>query len=424
MGHSHHPHTHVRVDPKTQRLLLLAVLPFAVATLVGLAVLWPSGDPPGITQGGFTSKETKAVVTEVRPRDCPQVPGQEDFVCSTVTIELTEGEDVGETVSLDYSAGARTREMQVGDEVIVGSSDQPQPEAAPGSPPPPKYFFLDYDRRVPLIVLAVVFSLVVIALSRWRGLAALAGVAISLLVLVNFVLPAILSGSDPLAVAIVGGSVIMFLALYLAHGFNAATTTAVLGTLTSLFLTGLLAVLFVNISIFTGAGSEEAAFLQINQSQVNLQGLLLASIIIGTLGVLDDVTVTQASAVWELRRANPSMGVRDLYGSGIRIGRDHIASTVNTLVLAYAGASLPLLILFSVSNRPLGQILNTENVAEEIVRTLVGSIGLVASVPITTGLAALVVTRAAHRAREHQPHETEHDEPSYRPRRERKFWEE
>ena len=218
----------------------------------------------------------------------------------------------------------------------------------PGTPIAPKYFFLDFDRRVPRVALAIVFSLVVIALSRWRGLAALAGLAISLLILIRFVLPAILEGSDPLWVAIVGGAMIMFLALYLAHGLDAATTTAVLGTLASLLLTGLLALFFVNISIFTGAGSEEAAFLQISQQQVNLQGLLLASIIIGTLGVLDDVTVTQASAVWELQMANPGYGIAELYRAAIRIGRDHIASTVNTLVLAYAGASLPLLILFSV----------------------------------------------------------------------------
>lgn len=165
----------------------------------------------------------------------------------------------------------------------------------------------------------------------------------------------------------------------------------------SLLLTGLLGLFFVDLSIFTGAGSEEAFFLQINQQQVNLQGLLLASIIIGTLGVLDDVTVTQASAVWELHRANPGYGIRNLYRAGIRIGRDHIASTVNTLVLAYAGASLPLLIIFSVSNRDLAHVLNSEIVAEEIVRTFVGSIGLVAAVPLTTGLAALVVSAASRK---------------------------
>jgi len=423
VGHSHLGE--IKVPARTQRMLLLAVAPFLVATVAGLVLLWPGDADVDLRQGGFNATEFKAFVSEVSARECPDVPGQEDFICSTVTVELAEGEDEGETFNLDFSSGPRTRAVKVGDEVIVGAVDQPEGEVAPGSPPPQKYFFVDFDRRVPLIALALVFSLVVIALSRWRGLFALAGVAISLLVLAKFVLPAILEGSQPLAVAVVGASAIMFLALYLAHGLNAATTTAVLGTLASLFLTGGLALFFVNISIFTGAGSEEAAFLQINQSQVNLQGLLLASIIIGTLGVLDDVTVTQASAVWELHKANPAYGIGDLYRSAIRIGRDHIASTVNTLVLAYAGASLPLMILFSVSNRPLGQILNTETVAEEIVRTFVGSIGLVASVPITTGLAAFVVTRATRgggdtprRARKESPAP---DETYVAPRREREF---
>jgi uncharacterized membrane protein len=415
-------------------MLLVAVAPFLLATLIGLVVLWPGGEAPNLRQAAFNAKEFDATIVAVDSAQCPDVPGQENFRCSTITIELGEGEDAGERFELQYSAGPRTRAAREGDEVIVGTIDQPQGDAAPGSPPPSKYFLLDFDRRIPLLALAIAFSVVVIALSRWRGLAALAGVAVSMLVLTGFVLPAILQGSDPLAVAIVGGAVIMFLALYLAHGLNAATTTAVLGTLASLFLTGLLALFFVKLSIFTGAGSEEAAFLQISQSQVNLEGLLLASIIIGTLGVLDDVTVTQASAVWELRRANPGYGIRELYRSAIRIGRDHIASTVNTLVLAYAGASLPLLILFSVSERPLAQILNTETVAEEIVRTLVGSIGLVASVPITTGLAALVVTGAhlgrgrseAHEDHVHQDHEGETvpEEPAFRrPKRERDFWE-
>jgi uncharacterized membrane protein len=186
--------------------------------------------------------------------------------------------------------------------------------------------------------------------------------------------------------------VVMFVALYLAHGFNVRTTTAVLGTLCSLLLTGILAVIFMGTTRLTGLASEEAAFLQISAEQVNLEGLLLGGIIIGTLGVLDDVTVTQASAVWELHLANPSFGIKELYASAVRIGSDHIASTVNTLVLAYAGASLPLLILFSLSSRPLADLITTELVAVEIVRTLVGSIGLVASVPITTFLAATVTT--------------------------------
>jgi uncharacterized membrane protein len=422
MGH-HHSHEQIKVPPATQRLLLLALAPFLIATIVGLVVLWPSGDLD-LSPNGSRTDEYKASVTETSTGDCPDIPGQENFKCSRVTVTLEEGPDTGDTFDFDYSAGPRTRLIEKGDNVIVGKAEEAQQALPAGQSAPSPYFFVDFDRRVPLIWLGIVFSVVVIALSRWRGFAALAGLAVSLVVLTKFVLPAILSGSDPLAVAIVGGAVIMFLALYLAHGFNAATTTAVLGTLAALFLTGLLAWYFVNISFFTGAGSEEAAFLQISQQQVNLQGLLLASIIIGTLGVLDDVTVTQASAVWELQKANPGYGARNLYRAAIRIGRDHIASTVNTLVLAYAGASLPLLILFSVSDRALGQVLNTEMVAEEIVRTLVGSIGLIASVPLTTGLAVLVVTKGRKSSPAPQPKVQPEDEviDYTAPQGDRDFW--
>lgn len=421
MGHSHHGVGDVAIPPSTRRMLQAALAPFVVATAIGLVLLWPGGGGADLGPTGIPSEEHQATVTGVAEIDCPDVPGQERFVCSEVTFELFEGEDRGESFTFEYSSGPRTRTIQEGDGIVVGSSGDAPPEVAPGAAAPPQYFFVDFDRRVPLLALAVVFSLVVIALSRWRGVAALAGLGVSLTVLVKFVLPAILEGSDPLAVALVGGATIMFLALYLAHGLNVATTTAVFGTLASLLLTGLLAVVFVELSIFTGAGSEEAVFLQINQQQVNLEGLLLASIVIGTLGVLDDVTVTQASAVWELHHANPAYGIRELYRSGIRIGRDHIASTVNTLVLAYAGASLPLLILFSVSNRSLTQVVNTETVAEEVVRTLVGSIGLVASVPITTALAAWVVT-SGRRTKPGRDPEPVEEEPSYvAPRREREF---
>lgn len=398
MGHAHgHEQSHARVPPRVQKLLFISVAPFVIATVVGLVALWPDGKPR-VDPGSFITNETRGTVTEVQAEECPDIPGQEGFNCSRVTVRLDEGPDAEETFELQYTSAPRVRTIQKGDHVILGKAplQEQQAEGAPvAATPAPEYFFVDFDRRVPLVALSILFSIVVVALSRWRGLAALAGVAVSLIILARFVLPSILDGKDPLLVAIVGGASIMFIALYLAHGLSAATTTAVLGTLISLLLTGLLGLFFVNLSIFTGAGSEEAFFLQISQQQLNIQGLLLASIVIGTLGVLDDVTVTQASAVWELHRANPGYGVLNLYRAGIRIGRDHIASTVNTLVLAYAGASLPLLIIFSISNRDLSDVLNSEIVAEEIVRTFVGSIGLVAAVPLTTGLAALVVSAAA-----------------------------
>lgn len=374
------------VSVATRRVLLAAVAPFLVATLIGLVILWPSGDgigdpgAPGVNQA---SERYSGTVTSVTTEPC-DAPGQEGFECSEVEVRLADGAPDA-VVTVVMAEGRNVQKVEMGDSIIVARS----PEAPAGS----QYHFVDYERGTPLLMLAILFAVVVVALSRWRGLLALAGTAISLLILVVFVLPSILEGNNPLAVALVGGSAVMFIALYLAHGVNARTTTAVLGTVTSLMVTGLLALLFVGAANFSGFGSEEAVYLQISAQQVNLTGLLLGGIIIGTLGVLDDVTVTQASAVWELRRANPAYSTLDLYRSALRIGRDHIASTVNTLVLAYAGASLPLLIVFTLADRPLGTLLTGEIIAEEIVRTLVGSIGLVASVPITTGLAALVASR-------------------------------
>lgn len=392
MGHGHsHGHSHsdqegeYKASPQVRRALLIAVVPFVVATIVGLVVLWP-GEPPGRIEGDFVNPErVGATVTNVEEISCQQIPGQEEFRCAEVTARVDEGDDAGSEVSFETAETSQARQITEDDKIFVGRSfNDPNEE---------RYFFLDYQRDIPLLALGILFAVVVIGLSGLRGIAALVGLALSLMVLLIFVLPAILEGKSPVAVAAVGAAAIMFAALYMAHGVNVRTTTAILGTLVSLLLTCFLAAFFLDLVSFTGFGSEEAVFLQVTAGQVNLQGLIFAGVIIGTLGVLDDVTVTQASAVWEIHYANPRYSARQLYRSALRIGRDHIASTVNTLVLAYAGASLPLLILFSLADVPLTQTLTSEVVAQEIVRTLVGSIGLVASVPITTGLAALVVSR-------------------------------
>jgi uncharacterized membrane protein len=385
-GHSHADQEgEFRASPQIRRALLIAVVPFIVLTLIGLVILWP-GEPPGRIEGDFASPDRAgATVTHVDEVECQAIPGQESFRCAEVTARIDEGGEAGTDVSFETAESSQARQITVGDKIFVGRSLN--------DPNEDRYFFLDYQRGVPLLALGILFAVVVIALSRLRGFAALVGLGISLFVLLAFVLPAILEGKSPIAVAAVGSAAIMFAALYMAHGINVRTTTAVLGTLVSLLLTCLLAAFFLDIVSFTGFGSEEAVFLQVSAAQVNLQGLIFAGVIIGTLGVLDDVTVTQASAVWEIHYANPRYSARQLYSSALRIGRDHIASTVNTLVLAYAGASLPLLILFTLADVPLTQTLTSEVVAQEIVRTLVGSIGLVASVPITTGLAALVVSR-------------------------------
>jgi uncharacterized membrane protein len=260
-----------------------------------------------------------------------------------------------------------------------------------------EYVFLDPDRRSPLLLLTAVFAAAVILLGRWRGLSALVGLVATLIVLFLFVVPAILDGRDPLAVSLVGSVVIAFVALYLSHGIDVQTTVALLGTIGGLFCAAVLAVLFMRLAHITGSVSEEALFLTALGPNIDLRGLILGGMMIGSLGAIDDMTVTQAAAVWELRAADPSMSARRLRSAGMRIGRDHVASTVNTLVLAYAGASMPVLILFVLSGQPAWTVASGEIVATEIVRTLVGSIGLVASVPITTWLAARTVAVQAGR---------------------------
>ncbi len=265
-----------------------------------------------------------------------------------------------------------------------------------GAQTPFDYTYSDRQRRPVLMWLAILFAVVVIGLGRLRGLGALVGLGASLLVILQFMLPSMLDGNSPPLVAIVGASAVAFLALYLANGIRPMTTVALLSTLAALGITVGLATLFTNLAHFTGAANEDALLIGLGTSAIDLKGLVLAGMVLGALGALDDITVTQASAVGELRTAQPELSRRDLYRSGLRIGRDHISSTVNTLALAYAGASLPLLLLFTLSGQSLGSVANGEIVAVEIVSVLVGSIGLVAAVPISTWFAALVATQPPH----------------------------
>jgi uncharacterized membrane protein len=292
------------------------------------------------------------------------------------------GRDLVQVVPVEPS----TPTFAVGDRVVLNYSG--------GDPNDPgSYQVVDFQRSQPLIWLAAAFAAAVLVLGRFRGLAALVALGLSFAVLLFFVLPAILAGRDPLAVAVVGSGLIMFAVLYLTHGFSARTSVAVLGTLVSLALIGGLGAVFAAAAALTGLDDQTANLIASLGTGVDARGLLLAGVVIGALGVLDDVTVTQTSAVWELRRANPALGPAALFGAAMRIGRDHVASAVNTLVLAYAGAALPLMLLFSLSGRAISDVLTTQEVATEIIRTLVGSIGLVASVPITTALAAAVASR-------------------------------
>ncbi|MET9731767.1 YibE/F family protein [Streptomyces sp. NPDC006458] len=405
-GNSHgHSHSHGPAAPVSQHLrkVIAAILvPFAAAVVVGLAVLWPGGAPDHERTGvGFDRQTEQATVTKVEPVDCKAagvsgVPPTGDTStaegssavqqangdCKTATIRVDTGENSGRTFT-EIVQPDQSRQLHEGQEVVVAYE--------PSAPEDLQYSVADVNRRLPLTVLAGIFAVAVVLVGRMRGVMALVALAMSFMVLNFFILPAILQGSNPLLVAVVGSSAIMLIALYLCHGLSARTSVAVLGTLISLLLIGVLGSWFIDWAALTGNTDDNTGLIHGLYPSIDMSGLLLAGIIIGSLGVLDDVTVTQTSAVWELHEANPTMGWRGLYRAGIRIGRDHIASVVNTLVLAYAGAALPLLLLFSIAQSSVGAVANSELVAAEIVRTLVGSIGLVASVPVTTALAALMV---------------------------------
>jgi len=386
-GSTHgHGHGHGPAAPAGRRVrVLLAVLlvPCALAALVGLVVLRPTGGPAPAA-GTALLQPVRGQVTAVEATDCS--PGDGQGRCAALVVAMTDGPRAGRGLVQLVPIEPGTPRFTVGDPVVLGWSG--------GNPDDPgSYQVVDFQRGGSLAWLAALFAAAVLVLGRWRGLAALAALAVSFGVLLLFVLPAILDGRSPLAVAVVGAGVIMFAVLYLTHGLSARTSTAVLGTLVSLALIGLLGAVFSAASRLTGLDDQTTALVASLGTGVDARGLVLAGMVIGALGVLDDVTVTQTSAVWELRRANPQLHARALFRAAMRIGRDHVSSAVNTLVLAYAGASLPLLLLFSLSGRSLGDVATSQDVATEIVRTLVGSIGLVASVPVTTAVAALVASR-------------------------------
>lgn len=306
-----------------------------------------------------------------------------------VRVEVLAGDYQGQQFSVELGLGSlRSSDylLEPGDVILV--SLQPIAGQAPVAA------FADFVRGPSLAGLLGIFVLFVLVVSGWKGVRGLLGMIVSFAVLLVFVLPQILAGRDPVLISIIGSAFLLAATLYLVHGWTFKSHTAVLSTILALIITGLLAISFVRIARLSGLGSEEAIFLiQAGPQTLNLRGLLLGGIIIGALGVLDDLIISQVSVVFELHQANPSLGWRSLYRRAMVIGQDHIAATVNTLVLAYVGASLPLLLLFTVYGEPLGVAVNRELVSEEIVRTLVGSLGLMAAVPIATSLAASVVLR-------------------------------
>jgi uncharacterized membrane protein len=279
----------------------------------------------------------------------------------------------------------------VGDRVLL--------EYSTGGPYGDLYAVSDFVRLPSLLLLVALFAAATVAVGAWVGLRALIGIGVSVLALATVIIPGIMAGHSPVFVALLGSFLLVAASLYLTYQWQWKTHVAFVGITTSLLLAGLLAIAAANLTRLTGFGTEDAAMLfGAVGAHLDVRGLLLAGILIGAVGVLDDVAVGQASAAFELRRANAALTWRQVFRHSMVIGRDHIASMVNTLLLAYAGAALPLFLLLSTQNLSLSQTLNREFLAEEIVRTLVGSIALIVAVPITSLLAAIVATRAARPA--------------------------
>ena len=427
-----HAHEHglsggwsVWLSHRLLRGVLVALVLTAAATLIGVVLLWPdnSGRRAAIARAdtiGLTSERFAARVDRVSDGPCSYSTPNRLQYCRTVTVVPNAGPDAGTVIDLgefNLIQAAAAPSVQVGDRLVVGYE-----------PSTSTYFYADRDRRRMLVVLGAVFAAVVIAFGRRRGLAALTGMALTVTVLVAFVAPAVLDGHDPALVAVVAAAAISFISLYLSHGITPTTTVALAGTICALALTLGITSLFFAAAQFSGLASEEALALPTVVAGLDLPALVLGGAILGALGALDDVTVTQVAAVAELHDSNPDLGIGQLLAAGIRVGREHIASTVNTLLLAYAGASMPILLLFAVSNQSLGMIANAEIVAVEIARTLCGSIGLVAAVPITTALAAILLGTAPSPVRpvgtangppDPDPPTTAHDD---RPVRRRPTW--
>ncbi|OGK64495.1 hypothetical protein A2313_04885 [Candidatus Roizmanbacteria bacterium RIFOXYB2_FULL_41_10] len=281
---------------------------------------------------------------------------------------------------------ANFRPYRLNDKVILKQAQTPSG---------PRYFISDYLRQEPLLVLFLLFVVTVVLVAKKRGVASLLGLLTSFAVIFGYILPNLASGQNPVNVAIAGALVIVPATFFLSHGLNRKTVIAIIATFIALFVTGVLAALFVELARLTGFSSDEAAFLHLAQKgAISMKGLLLAGIIIGVLGVLDDVTISQAAIVFQLKKTDPSLSFSQLVKKTMEIGHDHISSMVNTLVLVYTGASLPLLLLFINNPQPLGQLVSYEMIAEEVIRTLVSSIGLIISVPITTALAAYTATNS------------------------------
>ena len=391
------------LDPLPAKVVVGLLVAIGVAVIAGAALLWPSRQHVEIPMpfqnaaGGAVSTQRGHVLSSglsdcgspsvgqvltTTPQPAPPGAGR----CIQTLVAIDSGPNAGAKTLLESSPGPSQPHFAPGDRVRLARQVDDQGATS--------YAFYDFERGWPLVALAIVFAVVIVAVARWRGLLALVGIVVAFLVLVVFLLPALRDGAPALPVALVAAAAILYAVIYLAHGVNLRTSAALLGTLSSLLLAAGLSWTAIDLAHLTGLSDEQNAQVAAFLGNVSISGLLLAGFIIGSLGVLNDVTVTQASTVFELAHLSENTSRRAVFLGAMRVGRDHIASTVYTLVLAYAGSSLPLLLLFSVANRSLSDVLMSESVAIELVRSAVGGIGLALSVPLTTAIAAVLAKPA------------------------------
>ncbi len=346
--------------------------------------------PPQIQNGTqtatFGSETVLARVTQIDQEGQIVLNGRSQLY-QVMRVEVLEGDYKGIPFDIDYgkrSLRSDNFRFVPGDEVYVMVDKTPNNVLVA--------YYVDYVRFTPLTILLVAFVLSMLIMGRWKGLGSLIALAVSMVMIVSYVIPHILSGEDPVKVSLIGSVILLALTLYLTYGWNLKTHASVLSVMLALLLTGALSLFFVGLTRLTGYGDENAMYLmQASSIQIDPRGLMLAGMIIGALGVLDDLVTSQSAAVVEIHDANRALGFRTTFQKAMRIGQDHVAATVNTLVLAYTGASLPLLLIFTLGNGSYSYFVNSEFLAEEIVRTLVGSLGLIAAVPISTFIATALI---------------------------------
>ncbi|MGV8847632.1 YibE/F family protein [Tessaracoccus sp.] len=388
-GHSHAAHAAVEVGARARNVLVAFLVVLGVLAAAGLIWLWPDSsalaeavdvrfDAPGVTY-------EDATIRAVGEGCASQEGSGSSLACQTASVELRTGDDAGSLVDVELQGPHAQAGLRSGDSLEVARI--PTGDG-------PIYSYSGTNRLPTLLVLAGLFVVCVLAVARWRGLFALLGLVFAGFVLLGFMLPALITGKPGMPVALAGSTAIMFVVLYVAHGVSIRTSTALAGTLLGLAVTTGLGAIAVSAARLSGFADEQDYDLAQLVPGLDFQELLLCAIIIGGLGVLNDVTITQSSAVWELRAAAPEMSRARIFASAMRIGRDHIASTIYTIVFAYAGGALTVLLLLYFTNREIIDLFGIEMFAGEGVRTFASAIGLVLSVPITTGIAALTVAPA------------------------------